>query len=380
MIHLYGKYEKISVSADYSGLLRLTTNDSLPFSLRKQYGLISESSNGDGFKVVLRKKSSKPSATATIKLCEEIHHLDNGDIVSLGIDNNQLRILFRKQSNQNSILLTERCNHYCLMCSQPPKTNDDSWIMEEVKELVRLIPDDTLELGFTGGEPTLYGDEFIDLLDLCKSYLPRTAIHVLSNGRSFKDFSYAKKYAALDHPDLMIGIPIYSDDPVTHNFIVQSDNAFSETIKGILNLKALGQRVEIRVVLQRYSVERLEAIANFIARNLLFVDHVALMGLEIMGFTRSNLDELWVDQFDYKDKLSNAVNLLTSYDMNVSVYNHQRCLVNDDVMHSYRKSISDWKNEYLGDCKGCTKMHECGGFFSSSVKYKISKHIIPFQS
>ena len=176
----------------------------------------------------------------------------------------------------------------------------------------------------------------------------------------------------------MIGIPIYSDDPVTHNFIVQSDNAFSETIKGILNLKALGQRVEIRVVLQRYSVERLEAIANFIARNLLFVDHVALMGLEIMGFTRSNLDELWVDQFGYKDKLSNAVNLLTSYGMNVSVYNHQRCLVNDDVMHAYRKSISDWKNEYLDECKGCVKMNECGGFFSSSVKYKHSEFIKPF--
>ena len=378
MINLYGKYEMLSVLNDYSGLLRLTTNESLPFPLRKQYGLISDTANGDGFKLVLRKKSTTPSVTASIKLSEEIHHLDNGDIVSLGIDNNQLRILFRKQSNQNSILLTERCNHYCLMCSQPPKTNDDSWIMEEVKELVRLIPDDTLELGFTGGEPTLYGDEFIDLLSLCKSYLPRTAIHVLSNGRSFNDFSYAKKYAALDHPDLMIGIPIYSDDPVCHNFIVQSDNAFSETIKGILNLKALGQRVEIRVVLQRYSVERLEAIANFIARNLLFVDHVALMGLEIMGFTRSNLDELWVDQFDYKDKLSNAVNLLTSYGMNVSVYNHQRCLVNDDVMHSYRKSISDWKNEYRDDCKGCAKMGECGGFFTSQIEHKVSKHIKPF--
>lgn len=375
MINLYGKYEKLSVANDHSGLLRLTTNESLPFPLRKQYGLISDTSNGDGFKIVLRKNVTIPALTATVKLSEEIHHLDNGDIISLGTDNSQIRVLFRKKSNQNSILLTERCNHYCLMCSQPPKTKDDSWIMDEVKELVRLIPEDTLELGFTGGEPTLYGDEFIDLLNLCKSYLPRTAIHVLSNGRSFKDFSYAKKYASLNHPDLMIGIPIYSDDPVTHNFIVQSDNAFSETIKGILNLKALGQRVEIRVVLQRYSVERLEAISNFIARNLLFVDHVALMGLEIMGFTRSNLDELWVDQYDYKDKLSNAVNLLTSYGINVSVYNHQRCLVNDDVMHAYRKSISDWKNEYLEGCNGCAKMDECGGFFSSQVKYRVSDHI-----
>jgi His-Xaa-Ser system radical SAM maturase HxsC len=304
--------------------------------------------------------------------------LAEGDIISVDAKNKKIRVLYRKASNQNSILLTERCNHYCLMCSQPPKNIDDSWLMKEVKELIRLMPDDTAELGFTGGEPTLYGDDLIELLRLCKSYLPRTAIHVLSNGRAFKDYEFAKKYASVDHPDLMIGIPIYSDDSVTHNFVVQAENAFNETIKGILNLKSLGQRVEIRVVLQKYSVDRLEEIANFIARNLLFVDHVALMGLEIMGFTRANLGELWVDQYDYKDKLSVAVSILSSYGFNVSVYNHQRCLVNDDVMHAYKKSISDWKNEYLDECKECIKKEECGGFFSSQIKYKISSYIKPF--
>jgi pyruvate-formate lyase-activating enzyme len=102
-------------------------------------------------------------------------------------------------------------------------------------------------------------------MTLTKNYLPHTSIHILSNGRAFSNFEFVRSYSDIGHQDMMLGIPIYSDDPVTHNFIVQSDNAFSETIKGILNLKALGQRVEIRVVLQRYSVERLEAIANFIA-------------------------------------------------------------------------------------------------------------------
>jgi His-Xaa-Ser system radical SAM maturase HxsC len=177
----------------------------------------------------------------------------------------------------------------------------------------------------------------------------------------------------------MIGIPIYSDDPITHNFVVQSDGAFNETVKGILNLKALGQRVEIRVVLQRYSVERLEMIASFIARNLLFVDHVALMGLEIMGFTRANLDELWVDPYEYKDQLSAAVSLLSAYGISVSVYNHQRCLINEDIMPAYRKSISDWKNEFLGTCDGCLKKDECGGFFFSQIRYKTSRHIRAFR-
>jgi hypothetical protein len=64
--------------------------------------------------------------------------------------------------------------------------------------------------------------------------------------------------------------------------------------------------------------------------------------------------------------------------MNVSVYNHQRCLVNDDVMFAYRKSISDWKNEYAEECVNCKKLDECGGFFSSGIKYKYSPSIKPF--
>jgi hypothetical protein len=47
-------------------------------------------------------------------------------------------------------------------------------------------------------------------------------------------------------------------------------------------------------------------------------------------------------------------------------------------MQAYRKSISDWKNEYLDVCKGCTKMDECGGFFTSQIKYKVSNFISPF--
>ena len=178
----------------------------------------------------------------------------------------------------------------------------------------------------------------------------------------------------------MLGIPLYSDDPDQHNYIVQSENAFNETVKGILNLKSLNQLVEIRVVLHKQNISRLTKLCEFIVRNLLFVDHVALMGLEIIGFTRANFDQLWIDPHDYKDTLSEAVHILTSYGMNVSVYNSQLCLVNADVLPYYRKSISDWKNEYAPECVGCTKLSECGGFFASGIQYGYSKHLKPFLS
>jgi len=311
-------------------------------------------------------------------LPEDYAYLEEGDIVRLNPEGERISALFRKNSPSNSILLTERCNHLCLMCSQPPKRADDSWLLDDAFELIQMIPPDTANIGFTGGEPTLYGNRFIDLVEAAKLNLPDTALDVLTNGRAFKNESFAAQLAQVRHPKLQLGIPLYSDDPVRHDYVVQAQGAFDETLHGILNLKRYGVRVEIRIVVHQQTLPRLVQTCEFIARNLLFVDHVALMGLEITGFTRANLDILWVDPQTYRDTLSKAVDVLRSYGMHCSVYNHQLCLVNRDVAGVYRKAISDWKNEYLPQCAGCARKSECGGFFSTQIMYRHSEHIQPF--
>ena len=60
---------------------------------------------------------------------------------------------------------------------------------------------------------------------------------------------------------------------------------------GVLKLKDKGQRVEVRVVLHAITAPRIAATCRWFARNLPFVDHVALMGLENTGFAIAN-DEL----------------------------------------------------------------------------------------
>ena len=102
------------------------------------------------------------------------------------------------------------------------------------------------------------------------------------------------------------------------------------------------------------------------------------MGLEITGYTRTNLEDLWIDPIEYKDILSDAVKILNTYNVSTSVYNHQLCLVNNDIFPNYIKSISDWKNEFVRECEECTKKTECGGFFSSSKQYRYSDNIKPF--
>jgi His-Xaa-Ser system radical SAM maturase HxsC len=306
-------------------------------------------------------------------------YLGSGDILRVTPHRSGLRVLYRRSSAYNSILLTERCNNFCLMCSQPPKAADDSWIVDDVLQVIPLIDPDTHEIGFTGGEPTLLGAELIKILVACKNWLPRTAVHVLSNGRRFSDTAFAESYASVAHPDLMIGIPLYSDLSTVHDYVVQADGAFDDTVRGILNLKRLRQRVEIRVVLHKQTYERLAQLAEFIARNLCFVDHVALMGLEMTGFTRPNIGTLWIDPYDYQSELYAAVSHLAERRMKVSIYNHQLCVLDSRLWPYARKSISDWKNEYMPECSGCTMRSNCGGFFSSA-KHRYSDHIRPFLS
>jgi His-Xaa-Ser system radical SAM maturase HxsC len=363
-------------------LYSLSTNAHLPYALRdKKAFLAKDSSNAPGgFNHYFLLPNASPEGLPpekTTYLGQEFDYFADGDVVSFSPDG-RIRSIFRANSNHNSILLTEQCNHYCLMCSQPPKRVDDSWLLTEAFEAIKIIPRETREIGFTGGEPTIYGDGFIKLLHHTKNWLPQTSVHVLSNGRAFADEAYARAYAQVEHPDLMIGIPIYSADASLHDYVVQSKGAFDETVRGVLNLKRYKQRVEIRVVIHRQTCGGLPELASFIARNLLFVDQVALMGLEHIGFARANIDTLWVDPIEYKDQLSEAVRILNSYGIRAAVYNHPLCLVNSDVFPAYVKSISDWKNEFAKECEPCRRKNDCGGFFSSGIRNGYSQSITPF--
>lgn len=100
--------------------------------------------------------------------------------------------------------------------------------------------------------------------------------------------------------------------------------------------------------------------------------------MSLMGFTKYNLEDLWIDPADYQAELKAAVETLGRYRMNVSIYNHQLCVLDPSLWTYNRKSISDWKNEYMPECAPCLKKDQCGGF-SSSARLRYSKHIKPFQ-
>jgi His-Xaa-Ser system radical SAM maturase HxsC len=265
------------------------------------------------------------------------------------------------------------------MCSQPPRPQADDWLAQAWLEAIPLMDVTTRELGISGGEPTLLKDDFLNLVSKCAHYLPNTSLHVLTNGRLFNYLSFAERLRDLAHPDLVLGVPLYSDIAWEHDFVVQAEQAFDQTIRGLLNLARCHVRIELRLVIHRYTATTLKSFARFVARNLPFVEHVALMGLEPIGFARSNLAALWIDPADYREELTGAVQHFVEHGMAVSIYNHQLCTLPSDLWTFARRSISDWKNIYLPQCGSCEARGECGGFFHSSA-HVYSRIVRPITS
>lgn len=315
----------------------------------------------------------------TLLLPEPLWHVGTGDVLIVAQDGSRAHVAWKATAAHNSILLTERCDHYCLMCSQPPKTADDKYLYSRAMRIVDALPPNAEALSLTGGEPTIDRAAFFALLDHIGRRRPDLSVHVLSNGRRFADIAFVAEYARAPIPDLMVGVPLYAAEPMVHDYVVQARGAFNETVKGLLNLGAAGVPFEIRVVVQKATVPILTEIARFIARNVPFVAQVALMGLEMTGLARPNSSLVWVDPHDYRSELREAHEILRAARIPTRIYNHQLCVIDRSLWPHAAQSISDWKNDFPPVCDSCLVRTQCAGVFTTSGA-RLSTHLAPVLS
>ncbi|SFN10375.1 His-Xaa-Ser system radical SAM maturase HxsC [Dokdonella immobilis] len=315
-----------------------------------------------------------PSGRPGVVLDDRAGIVRPGDVIELQPLRSRVLVRYRRGDASNVLFATEQCNSYCMMCSQPPHDVDDAWRIEQMCELVKLIDADTPSLAISGGEPTLLGAGLNRVIGHCADRLPATPLHVLTNGRRFSAHGYAATFEAA-HPALSWGVPLYGDHFCLHDYVVQSSGAFAETIKGLYALHQAGQRIEIRVVLVKPTVERLQELVRYLYRNLPFVEHVALMGIEPTGFAKAHYDDIWIDPADMADALEAAVEFLAARSMAVSLFNLPLCALSRSLWPFARQSISNWKRDYLPPCEGCLVRERCAGFFSWTTDAWTSRAI-----
>jgi His-Xaa-Ser system radical SAM maturase HxsC len=297
-----------------------------------------------------------------------IDHLTPGDVVIV-FPNGVINTLFRVESEDNTLFMTNNCNQNCIMCSQPPKRkNDIEQLFEINSKLIELIPLSTKQIGISGGEPTLGGKYLFLLLAKLYNRIPEIKVVVLSNALLLSDESFFQNLEGLDKERILFSVPLYGDNEYTHDFIVRSKGSFYKTIRGIHNLFNYGFRVELRVIPQKSNLIRLEKISHFIYKNLTFVEQVAFMGIENIGNAKKNIQDIWVPPEKLITPLECATKFLMISGINCSLYNYQPCILNLPLREICQSTISDWKLEYLPICETCNSKNSCGGIFNSSLE------------
>ena len=362
----------INIEEDILG--RITLKNRNVFS-RKDYILVAENLSNvpSGYPAVITNNQIVSNGYACVVDEQELCKFHEGDVVLI-TNKGKIIFLYEIKSLHNAIFATERCNHRCIMCPQPPIESETDKTPFNLK-LISLMDKNTREIGITGGEPTLIGDELFGLIRQIQKYQPQAAISLLTNGVKFADKAYAMKLALCKHHDLQIDIPIFSDIAEEHNRIVGA-KTFYKTVQGLYNLALFNQRIGLRVVVHKQTYKRLPQLADYIYHNFPFVSQVAFMQMETTGNASTNLDELWIDPYDYNEELKQAVLLLANRGIRTLIFNAQLCVLPPEMREFAIASISDWKDEYLPECDGCKLRERCGGLFASNQEHH-SAHINP---
>ncbi len=285
-----------------------------------------------------------------------------GDVLLCYPNRGQAQRLIRRNSQHNTLLFTERCDQLCVMCSQPPKNKDYSWIFPHYRNAV-LLADNGIQIGISGGEPTLYLDVLLKLLEEAASKRPDLSFHILTNAQHFTQNAVDRMKAIHEEINVLWGIPLYSHRSSNHDKIVGKDGAFEILLNNLFLLGAAGTEIELRTVLTAQNVLDLPGLAKFVATNIPFISMWAIMAMEPIGYAKANKEQLFFDHSEFPEPLVSALDYAELRNLQPRLYNFPRCTIPATHRQFCTDSISDWKKKFLADCSGCLEKTNCCGFF-----------------
>ncbi|MBV7276159.1 His-Xaa-Ser system radical SAM maturase HxsC [Clostridium sp. PL3] len=307
-----------------------------------------------------------------------VHDLDtlrDKDVIEINPVTCNIRVLYRSNSNDNFLMLTNKCNNNCIMCpdSLSVRTENNNIPLHIIKRHIKLIDKSTTFLCITGGEPTLLRDDFIEIIKYCKEKLPNTKYLLLTNGRIFYYKNFTETFIKNRPKDMVIAIPIHAHEPKLHDYISSIEGSFVQTFYGVKNLLDKGEKIEIRIVVNKLNYNMLKNIAFMINKYFAKVFRVSFMAMEMLGNAVVNNKEIWISFKDVQTELKQAVLLLLKSGIEVKIYNFPLCSLDKSLWSLNVRSISDYKVRYKDKCKDCSVIEKCGGFFNSTINMEDIK-------
>jgi His-Xaa-Ser system radical SAM maturase HxsC len=283
----------------------------------------------------------------------------SGDVLLVFPERRRAIRLIRRQSNSNTILLTEECDQGCVMCSQPPRPQRHDHF-ELYRQAVELAPPKSV-IGISGGEPTLQKAALFDWLRRLKAVRPDVSFHVLTNGQHFD----IEDLPALTYlRDVVLwGVPLYAPGPALHDELVGKKGAYARVLQTLDLLGRAGAMVELRTVVMQPNLAVIPRLASFVTTHLRWIAWWAIMQMECRGYARLHWRSLFVDTSRQFAPIAAAIRIAELAELHVALFNFPRCTVPAEYRSRTERSISDWKRRYLAVCERCTQQEACAGFF-----------------
>jgi His-Xaa-Ser system radical SAM maturase HxsC len=217
-------------------------------------------------------------------------------------------------------------------------------------------------IGISGGEPTLYKGQLLDLIESVLAERPDLQFHVLTNGQHFTGEDVERLREPI-YRNVCWGIPIYAADPTLHDEIVGKAGAFWRLNDSLATLLIAGARIELRTVLLTRNAPQLLATARHVSARLQFVESWSVMQLENIGFARGRWRDLFFDHAIDFEPISAALDHALLHGIDARLFNFPLCTVPPAYRSLAEPSISDWKRRFAPGCSACTRQSDCSGFF-----------------
>ena len=299
---------------------------------------------------------------------EVLDSLHDYDVVEF-FSENTFHVLYNAASNDNALIITNKCNSNCIMCpcSEQYRQKPCHETIDHLCRIAEYIPSDARFLTITGGEPTLLFKDMSKLLATLKNHFEGTKFFFLTNGRSFSDKAFFKGFMDNMPHHMRFAIPLYGYDAATHDHITQAPGSFVQAVTGLKNLIASHCEIEVRIVVSKLNYQYMDRLAEFIAKELQGITCVHIMATEMMGAAAKNRADVWLDYAEAFNSSKNAIKILIQNGIDVALYNFPLCKVDKGCWPLCAKSISDYKIRYSESCDTCEVKSLCGGVFRSTL-------------
>ena len=179
------------------------------------------------------------------------------------------------------------CNNNCRCCVVANKRHFGDKTTAQIKEELKDGRQEGFKrVVFTGGEITIRED-IIELVSFARE-TGYDEIQMQTNGRKFSSLSFTKEI--VEAGANQFGLSLHGHNSDSHDYLTQRPGSFKEVVKGIKNLRKIGQIIGTNTVVSRLNYSFLPEIAKFIVG--LGVGQYQFAFIHIQGAARTNFDEL----------------------------------------------------------------------------------------